>query len=128
MIVAGIIVGVILLAGMTYMALKKHSNFATRLASLIALAVMVLTVIICLFLIFTGGEPPVDESIVFVTGAPAEQPKSNSNFIALIFLILFLIGLFAVVMFLSIKEHKKESSSMIKSTSRKDSKDNMIWD
>jgi heme A synthase len=110
-ILVGIFIGVILLITMSYMALKKQSNFSMRLASLIALAVMILTVIICVILVLMGGGAPVDESILLVVGGPAEQPTGNSNLLAVLILVLFLVVLFAIVFVLSMREHRKNTGN-----------------
>ena len=109
MIYFGVLIGIIILIAMIYMALSKQSNFATRIASLIALAVMVITVIICLFLVFMGGKPPVDESIVFVTGPPPAPAKGHNIFVLLL-VVIFMIGLFAVVFFFSLREQHKKAA------------------
>ena len=110
MIIFGILLGLVILAAMVYLSLSKRSNFSTRIASLIALAVMVISVIICLCFVFFGGSEPVDESIVIIAGTPEETPKTNSNTIAFLFLIVFFIGLLATVAVLSLKEHRKTLS------------------
>jgi len=107
MIFFGIVLGVCLMGGMVYMAVDKKSNFPTRVASLIALAIMILTIIICLFIIFTDNTVPVDESVLIV-GAPVEVKETNTNdiFIMMLFIIL-LIAMFVVIAVVTMKEHKK---------------------
>ena len=103
----GVVLGLILMAVMVYLALDKKSNFPTRVAALIALAVMILTIVICLFLIFTDNTVPFDESVLIV-GAVAEEVEDNGNNIwvmILVFLILAIV--FTIIVFHSMKEHKK---------------------
>ena len=89
------------------MALDKKSNFQTRLVSLGALALMILTVIICFIIVLTDNRVPVDESVLIV-GAPVEVKKEgDNNLLALMFTIIFFIALFAVIFFLAMKEHRK---------------------
>lgn len=107
MIYFGILIGIVILISMIYMALSKQSNLPTRIASLIALAVMIITVIICLFLVLMGGKAPVDESIVLVA-TPPPAPAKSYNFMVLLLLIIFMVSLFAVVFFLSLREHRKK--------------------
>jgi len=107
MIIFGVLLGIIILIAMIYMALSKQSNFTIRIASLIALAVMIITVIICLFLVLVGDKPPVDESIVFVATPPPAPPKSY-NFMVLLLLVIFMVSLFAIVLFLSLRERGKK--------------------
>lgn len=107
MIYFGVVLGLIIMAVMIYMALDKHSTSATRIASLIALGVMVLTIIICLFIIFTDKTVPVDESILIV-GAPAETKKDGGSSIWLLLLfVIILLGLFGIIAFITMKENKK---------------------
>lgn len=93
---------------MCYLALDKKSNFHTRLASLAALAVMVLTVIICLIIVFSDNTVPVDYSTL-VVGAPVEVKDDNENIFLLLFTILFFLALFVVIAVLAMKEHKKSA-------------------
>lgn len=105
MIFIGVIIGVVLMGGMVYLALDKKSNFPTRLASLGALAVMIITVIISLFIILTDDTVPVDPSTLIV-GAPVEPPEEDNSLLALVFTILFFLILFSVIAFLALREHK----------------------
>jgi len=112
MIYLGVLLGIGIMAAMIYMALDKKSNFPTRVASLIALAVMILAVIVCLFVIFTDTTVPVDESVVIV-GAPAETKKvSNNDVMVLMLLVIFLLILFGFVVVLTMREHKKSAAKL----------------
>jgi len=103
----GILIGLAIIGAMVYLALDKKSNFATRVASLIALGVMMLTIAICLVLIFTDNRVPVDESVLIV-GAPVETVKSGgNNTMELLLLIIFMAGVFTWVVILAMKENKK---------------------
>jgi len=104
--VIGIIIGIVLIGAVIYMALNKKSDFKTRLVSIAALAAMILSVIICFIIVFTDDRVPVDPSKVIV-GAPPEVKEEGHNMVALVFTILFFIVLFAVIVFLALKEHKK---------------------
>ena len=109
MILAGILIGISIITAMVYMALDKKSNFATRLASLIALGVMFLTIIICLFMIFTDNRVPVDESVLIV-GAPVEVvKKGNDNTMVLLLFVIFFVGVFSLLIFLSMRENRKQN-------------------
>jgi cytochrome bd-type quinol oxidase subunit 2 len=108
MIYFGFILAISILAGMIYMALDKKTNSAARLATLIALGVMVLTVIICLFAVLTDKTVPFDES-TFIVGAPAETKKDSGSTVTLVFSVAMIIALFAVIVFLSLKEMKKDT-------------------
>jgi magnesium-transporting ATPase (P-type) len=109
MIYFGFILAISILAGMIYMALDKKTNSAARLATLVALGVMVLTVIICLFFALTSNTVPFDES-TFIVGAPVETKKDNGNStVTLVFSVAMIIALFAVIVFLAFKEMKKNT-------------------
>jgi cytoskeletal protein RodZ len=117
----GVILGLIIMAAIIYFAVNKKSNFAVRIACLAAIALMLLTIIICIFIVFTDNRVPVDESVLIV-GAPVEVKKEeNNNFGILILLIILIIGLFSLIAFFSMKENKKNSSA---SDESQDSPDN----
>ena len=110
MITFGIIFALILMGVMASMALNKKSIFPVRIASLIALAVMVITVLICLFIVLTDNRVIIDPSNVIV-GAEIEVPKTSStNVMILLFMIVLLLGLFGIITFHSLKEHRKNNS------------------
>ena len=94
------------MGAMIYLALDKKSNFPTRLASLGALAVMIITVIICLFIILTDNTVPFDPSTLIV-GAAVEEPEENHDMMAFILTIFFFLVLFLTIAFLALREHKK---------------------
>ena len=108
MLLFGIILGLVIMGVMVYLALDKKSNFATRVASLIALGIMILTIAICLFLIFTDNRVPVDESVLIV-GAPVETVKNENNItMELLLLVIFMAGIFTWIVILAMKENKKQ--------------------
>lgn len=107
MIFGGVIVGIVLMAIMIYLAVDKKSNTATRYAALIALGVMILAVIICLFIIFTDKTVPVDPSVLIVGEPPAEREEKGSNFWILLLLIGFLLAIFVMIFIFAMKENKK---------------------
>jgi len=107
MIYLGIFLGILIMSAMIYMAVDKKSSPAVRLVCLIALGVMVLTVIICLFIIFTDNRVPVDESVLIV-GAPVEiKSDSGANIWILLLLVIILLGLFVMIAFFTMRENRK---------------------
>jgi ABC-type Fe3+ transport system permease subunit len=107
MIYFGYLIGLIIIAAMIYMALNKRSDFHMRIASLIALGVMIITIIVCLFLVLTNNKLPQDESVVLV-GIVQETPvEGNSNLLVLLLLAFFLISLFIIIFVLSMRENRK---------------------
>jgi predicted neutral ceramidase superfamily lipid hydrolase len=109
MIFFGICLGVAIMIAMVVMAISKKSTFQVRIASLIALALMIISVIICVIIfINTGKVVPVDESIVYV-GPPIEVPKEEGNgSIVVLVLIIFLLVFLAVVVALAMREHRRQ--------------------
>jgi hypothetical protein len=110
MIFAGILIGVLMMAGMVYMALSKNSTGGIRIAALVALGLMVATVIVCMGIFLLSGKPPADESIVLITDIPAPPAKSSGDIIILIVFGVFLIGLFIMVTVISMKDRKKNAA------------------
>jgi amino acid transporter len=112
MIIMGIILGIAIMGAMVFLIFDKKSAPTVRVASLIALGIMVLTVIICIFMIFTDNRVPVDPSVLIV-GAPVETKAENSSSIWIILLlILILVGLFAVVAIHTIRENRKNKPKL----------------
>jgi len=103
----GVILGIAILSVTVFMALDKKSNLQTRIACLIAIALMLATVIICLVLVLTDNRVPVDESVLIV-GAPVETKKEGSgNTMALLLLIIFIVSLFILIVILTMRENRK---------------------
>jgi len=106
MILVGIIVGIIILGAMIFLAVDKKSTFTIRLASLGAIALMFIAVIICLIIIFTDNSVPVDPSVLIV-GAPPPVKEKKANVFPIILSIIVFIGIFVFIAVLAMKEHKK---------------------
>ena len=107
MVFFGVILCIGIIIAMVYLAFNKKSSLVIKIASLVALGVMVLAVIVCLFFIFMDNRVPVDQSRLIV-GAPVEVKKEgdNNNMVFLLFVIL-LIVMFAIIVVLAVHEHKK---------------------
>ncbi|MCL2209701.1 MAG: hypothetical protein FWC19_05645 [Treponema sp.] len=126
MIFIGVLIGVIIMSAMVYMALDKKSNFTVRIACLAAIAVMILTLLICLFLIFTDNKVVIDESVLIV-GAPVETKKDDGNSIWIIIVLgVFLFALLALVAYQSLKEKRNTINDTAAILSDK-SKDISSW-
>jgi ABC-type Fe3+-siderophore transport system permease subunit len=106
MIFAGVIIGLIILAAIAYIALDKKSSFPVRLASLGAIAIMFITVIICIIVISSDKTVPVDPSMLIV-GAPTEVQEKKNNSFTIIFSIVLMVALFVFIAVMAMKEHKK---------------------
>jgi len=121
MIYLGILLSIAIMGAVISMAFNKKSSFAVRIACLIALGLMLLTIIICLVFAMTDNKVVVDESVLIV-GAPVETKKAGSdNLMVLFLLIIFLVAFFVVVTVLAIKEHKKLNAEKQAKTDNKDS-------
>ena len=109
MLFGGILIALIIMVIMVFMAVGKKSDKKTRIAAIIALGVMILTVIICVIYIFTDTTVVQDPSLLIV-GEPPETKETGGNAFAIIFLILFLIAVFIVVAVLAMKEGRKHQN------------------
>jgi len=107
MVYLGILLGIGIMAAMVYLALNKKSTFSIRIASIAALFLMILTIIICLFVALTDNTVPVDESILIVGAPPATQERNTANVMVLSLLIVFLIAIFVTIALLAMHEHRK---------------------
>jgi amino acid transporter len=100
-----------LLGVIVYIALSRKSSKALRLAALGALGAIILSVLICLVIIFasmgvTGREPVMPD---FLTTEPLpDAPKGN--FFVLFPLAVFIIAFLGVVIFLSLRERKRQQN------------------
>jgi len=106
MIFVGVVIGVIILAAMIYLAVDKKSSLVIRFASLGAIAIMFIAVVICLIIVLSDNTIPVDPSALIV-GAPVEVQKGKNNTFAIILSVLVIIALFVVIAVFAMKEHKK---------------------
>ena len=106
MILVGIIIGIIILSAMVYLAVDKKSSFVIRLASLGAIALMFIALIICMIIIFSDNSVPVDPSALIVGAPPPVKEKKGSLF-PVILSIIVMAGIFGFIAVLAMKEHKK---------------------
>ena len=115
MIYLGVIVGLGILGGMVFLALNRKSTGTVRVASIIAIALMLITIIICLAVVLTGRKEVAVDYSNLIVGAPVEVQEVNSgNFIVLVFLILILIALFIFLVIQSKKEYNKMKDGSFK--------------
>jgi formate hydrogenlyase subunit 3/multisubunit Na+/H+ antiporter MnhD subunit len=104
-------VGVIILAAVIYLAVSPKSNFRIRIAALIALAVMLISVIVSLILIFGIGPARPEGPFLPFAEAVEQPPESKGNLLALTGFILFLVALFMLVFFMSLREQRKNGKN-----------------
>jgi cytochrome bd-type quinol oxidase subunit 2 len=98
---------ILLLSGIVYLAISHRSPFKVRLAALGALAVMIITVIICVFRIFMA---PAVAQVPLYPDSPPPPPAPPPNTMALVLFIVILIAMFLVVLFISIREQRRVTS------------------
>ncbi|MCL2270355.1 MAG: hypothetical protein FWC24_03320 [Treponema sp.] len=96
------------MAGVAYVAISRKSSFKIRIAALGALALMILTVIICIILFLTTDNSV--QPLILPDMEPSEMPPpppENNNAMTLIMFMVFLIGLFVMILLLSLREQKR---------------------
>jgi len=109
-IVLGLL-GIAVLAGIIYLAVSKKSSFKVRIAALIALALMVLTIIVCIFIIF--GVTVVEQGVTVLSDMPPSEtpPQAGQNHNVLLILIVFLLAMFLLVLVLSLREQRRHGKN-----------------
>ena len=107
--------GVIILAGIIFLAVSRKSTLKVRITALSALALMIITVIICLFLIFGVGTVKVQQLPQSALPSDA-QPAPESNAIPFILMIVFLLVLFFAILMMSIREQKRSENKIAKTS------------
>ena len=96
-----------MMGGVVFMAISRKSEYKVRLAALGALALMIVTVIVCFILYFKAAGTP--QQLILPDMLPSEMPPpppANSP-VTMIMLIVFMIVLFAVTFILAMREHKR---------------------
>jgi len=106
MLFAGIIIAIAILSATVYLALDKKSTLIIRLACLGAIALMLITLVICAIVVLTDNRIPVDPSVLIV-GAPTEKKEVKNNSLAIFSIIGFVIVIFIFIAILTLREHKK---------------------
>jgi len=117
-----IALGAAVFAAVICMAVSKKSCFKVRVAALAALALMISAVIVALFVVF-GIAAAAPEARVISDMPPPEAPpaqEAGSGFLLMLF-VLFLLGMFFLVLALSLREqrrHEKAQEAPIKPRSK----------
>jgi hypothetical protein len=96
---------------MTYLALSKKVESKIRIAALIALGVMILSVIVCVILIFFGGVSVAAGPVVPEAEILEKAPVPGPNLVVIFGIIFFLIALFVVIAVLSIRERRRAKAA-----------------
>jgi len=99
--------GIAILAGVVFMAVSKKSTFKVRVAALVALGVMIVSVVVCVIVFFKAAGAP--QPLMLPDMMPSEMPapQSNQSPMTMIVLIMFLVVLFAVITFMAMKEQRR---------------------
>ncbi|MDR3174621.1 MAG: hypothetical protein LBU19_10255 [Treponema sp.] len=99
-----------LLGVIVYFALSRSSSKALRLTALAALGAIILAVLICLIIIFAGRGFTNKEPVMpdFLNTEPPPAPREN--FLVLFLLAIFIITFLGVVIFLSLRERKRQQN------------------
>ncbi|MDR2745999.1 MAG: hypothetical protein LBB77_01005 [Treponema sp.] len=101
---------VVLLGVIVYFALSRKSSKSLRLTALAALGAIILSVLICAIIILSGAEFGGKEPVMpdFLSLEPPPAPKGD--FFVLFFLAVFIIAFLGVVIFLSLRERKRQQN------------------
>ena len=111
MIILGVIFSFALLAVIIRFALSRQSDRLVKRAALIALAVIGLTIVVCLVVIMTGPQATEEEAVF--TGLPLAEQVAVVNSGRLYVLIVGIIMLLFVglIIYLSLREERKKRSA-----------------
>jgi hypothetical protein len=100
---------IVLLGVIIYLALSPKSSKMVRLAALCALGAIMISVIICVIIIFAGlggvEEEPVMPDFLAVEPPPAPP---QGNFVAIFLLAIFMLAFLGIIVFLSMRERKRQ--------------------
>ena len=105
-----VVLGIIAFVGVVFMALSRKSSFKMRIAAIGALALMIMTVIVCVILIFTAPEEEKVLMLPDMTGYEA-PPAQSSNIIIMLIAFALLIALFVIVLIMSLREQRRSQES-----------------
>jgi membrane protein DedA with SNARE-associated domain len=104
-------VSVILLGVIVYFALSRESSRALRLTAMAALGLIILSVLICVIIIFANMDFTSREPVMPDFLAPQPPPAApKGNFLVLFLLAVFIIVFLGVVIFLSLRERKRREN------------------
>ncbi|AEF86079.1 hypothetical protein TREPR_3048 [Treponema primitia ZAS-2] len=112
MIIVGIIVSLAMLVVIIRFALSKKTEKLVRLASIIALGLIVLAIVFCLIMI-AAGPKEVEEEVAF-TALPPSTPVAVTNTGAVYFLIfgIVVVLFLGFIIFTAMRDQKKGKKSL----------------
>jgi hypothetical protein len=102
-----VLLGEVIAAGIIFLAISKKSSFKIRIAALGALALMTVSVVVCMFVYFKSAKTP--KLIILPDTLPSDipPPQSESNIAMLVMSLIFMIALFVAVVIVSLREQKR---------------------
>ena len=103
-----VIIGFVAMACVIYLAISRKSDFKVRIAALGALALMILTVLVCLFLFFktTSNIQPLILPDMDPSDIPSPPSRSN-DIMTLVMFVIFLVALFVMIFLLAMREQRR---------------------
>jgi cytochrome bd-type quinol oxidase subunit 2 len=111
-----VLISAVTLVGIVYLAVSSQSSFRLKIAALGALALMITTVIICLFLFFKSAGTHKQRLLPDMDPSDLPPVSTEHNLPMLIMLVIFLIALFIMVVIVSMREHKRSNDKRDKDT------------
>jgi len=111
--------GAVAFACVIWLAVSKKSSLKVRIAALVALGLMILTVIVGIVLIFAVAVAPVGTAIPPDMPPIDADPVEPENRALLLLLAIFLIAMFLLVSIASLREQRKHKADAEKNARRK---------
>ena len=105
--------GILSLAGIVFLAISRKSGFRLRIVALVALALMIVTVIVCLFTIFGTQTVPANFSNTDPQQAGNAATAPSANMTALLLFVVFLVVLFVLVLIFSLRDRRKAGKDLL---------------
>ena len=105
--------GLVTLTGIIYLAISRKSSPVVRIAALVALALMIIAVIVCLLILFGVIETAASKAPVLPDAPVDSVPVKPTNFVALIMLVVFLVIMFVLVLILSMRERHQIANNKV---------------
>jgi len=115
-----VLVGLVTFAGIIYLAVSSQSSFKLKITALGALALMITTVVICLFIFFKSESTPKQKLLPDMDPSDLPPVPTGHNLPMLVMLVIFLIALFIMIAILSMREHKRGNNKASENTEIED--------
>jgi len=100
------VICVVMMGGVAYLAISKKSTLKIRIAAIGALALMIVSVIVCMVVYVKGDTAP--KQLFLPDMMPSDMPPPvKDSPVTMIMLVIFMIALFAVVFVLAMREQRR---------------------